>query len=89
MTGGERVSEWRTSREEEPGGSARARGGSADQVGASPAASPVRVLAHIHTFNDAGIIDATIESLLRQTRPVDQTLIVASASPTAPSTAPL
>src|SRR5229473_6627927 len=31
----------------------------------------VRVLAHIHTFNDADIIDRTIETLLRQTRPVD------------------
>ena len=41
---------------------------------------PVRVLAHIHTFNDADIIDRTIEALLRQSRPVDGILVVDNAS---------
>jgi GT2 family glycosyltransferase len=40
----------------------------------------MRVLAHIHTFNDADIIDWTIEALLRQTRPVDGILVVDNAS---------
>jgi rhamnosyltransferase len=40
----------------------------------------MRVLAHIHTFNDADIIDRTIEAVLRQTRPVDGLLIVDNAS---------
>jgi len=40
----------------------------------------MRVLAHIHTFNDADIIDRTIEAVLRQTRPVDGILVVDNAS---------
>ena len=40
----------------------------------------MRVLAHIHTFNDADIIDRTIEAVLRQTHPVDGILIVDNAS---------
>jgi GT2 family glycosyltransferase len=40
----------------------------------------MRVMAHIHTFNDADIIDRTIEALLRQTRPVDAILVVDNAS---------
>ena len=40
----------------------------------------MRVLAHIHTFNDADIIDRTIEGVLRQTRPVDGILLVDNAS---------
>jgi rhamnosyltransferase len=40
----------------------------------------MRVLAHIHTFNDADIIDRTIESVLKQTRPVDGLLVVDNAS---------
>jgi GT2 family glycosyltransferase len=40
----------------------------------------MRVLAHIHTYNDADIIDRTIESVLRQTRPVDGILVVDNAS---------
>ncbi len=40
----------------------------------------MRVLAHIHTFNDADVIDQTIEALLRQTRPIDGILIVDNAS---------
>jgi GT2 family glycosyltransferase len=40
----------------------------------------MRVLAHIHTFNDADIIDRTIETVLRQTRPVDEILVVDNAS---------
>jgi GT2 family glycosyltransferase len=40
----------------------------------------MRVLAHIHTYNDADIIDRTIESVLRQTRPVDHILVVDNAS---------
>lgn len=40
----------------------------------------MRVLAHIHTFNDADIIDQTIDAVRRQTRPVDAILIVDNAS---------
>src|SRR5438874_5929113 len=40
----------------------------------------MRVLAHIHTFNDADIIDGTIAAVLRQTRPVDGILVVDNAS---------
>jgi GT2 family glycosyltransferase len=40
----------------------------------------MRVLAHIHTFNDADIIDRTIEALLRQTHPVDEILVVDNGS---------
>ena len=39
-----------------------------------------RVLAHVHTLNDADIIDGTIEALLRQTRPLDGILIVDNGS---------
>jgi len=40
----------------------------------------VRVLAHIHTFNDADIIDETVAAVRQQTRPVDGLLIVDNAS---------
>src|SRR5271167_1767656 len=40
----------------------------------------MRVLAHIHTFNDADIIDRTIAAVLRQTRPVDEVLVVDNGS---------
>jgi rhamnosyltransferase len=40
----------------------------------------MRVLAHIHTFNDADIIDRPIEAVLRQTRPVDGILVVDNGS---------
>ena len=43
----------------------------------------MRVLAHIHTFNDADIIDGTIEAVRYQTRPVDGILVVDNASTTA------
>jgi rhamnopyranosyl-N-acetylglucosaminyl-diphospho-decaprenol beta-1,3/1,4-galactofuranosyltransferase len=40
----------------------------------------MRVLAHIHTRNDADIIDRTIEAVRRQTRAVDGILVVDNAS---------
>jgi GT2 family glycosyltransferase len=40
----------------------------------------MRVLAHIHTLNDADIIDSTIEAVLRQTHPVDAILVVDNGS---------
>ncbi len=40
----------------------------------------MRVLAHIHTFNDADIIDRTIAAILRQSRPVDEILVVDNGS---------
>jgi GT2 family glycosyltransferase len=40
----------------------------------------MRVLAHIHTYNDADVIDRTIEALLQQTRSVDGILVVDNAS---------
>lgn len=40
----------------------------------------MRVLAHVHTFNDADIIDRTIAALQGQTRPLEEILIVDNAS---------
>jgi rhamnosyltransferase len=40
----------------------------------------MRVLAHIHTYNAADTIDRAIESVVRQTRPVDRILVVDDAS---------
>jgi rhamnosyltransferase len=40
----------------------------------------MRVLAHIHTYNSADTIDRAIESLVRQTRPVDRILVVDDVS---------
>jgi rhamnosyltransferase len=40
----------------------------------------MRVLAHIHTFNDADIIGQTIAAVGRQTHPVDEILVVDNAS---------
>jgi GT2 family glycosyltransferase len=40
----------------------------------------MKVLAHIHTFNDADIIDRTIDAVLRQTCPVDGIVVVDNAS---------
>src|SRR2546425_269321 len=40
----------------------------------------MRILAHIHTFNDADIIDRTIAAIQAQTRPVDAILVVDNAS---------
>ena len=40
----------------------------------------MRVLAHVHTFNDADVIDRAITALERQTRPVDGILVVDNAS---------
>ena len=39
----------------------------------------MRVLAHIHTFNDADIIAATLAAVRHQTRPPDGILIVDNA----------
>jgi len=40
----------------------------------------MRILAHIHTFNDADIIDRTIDGVRRQTLSVDEILVVDNAS---------
>jgi GT2 family glycosyltransferase len=40
----------------------------------------MRVLAHIHTFNDADIIDRAIAAILGQTRRVDEILVVDNGS---------
>jgi len=40
----------------------------------------MRVLAHIHTLNDADIIDRTIEAMLQQTHPLDGIRIVDNGS---------
>lgn len=44
------------------------------------ALTAMRVLAHIHTFNSADIIDQVITALLRQTHPVDEILVVDNGS---------
>ncbi len=48
--------------------------------GASSLGRSMRVLAHIHTFNDAGFIEQALDALLRQTRPPDAIVIVDNAS---------
>lgn len=40
----------------------------------------MKVLAHIHTFNDADVIDRAIEAVSRQTHPVDGIVVVDNAS---------
>ena len=40
----------------------------------------MRVLGHIHTMNDAAVIEQALEGLRRQTRPPDALLIVDNAS---------
>lgn len=40
----------------------------------------MRILAHIHTLNDADIIDGAIEAVRQQTRPVDGILVVDNGS---------
>lgn len=40
----------------------------------------MRILGHIHTFNDADVIEQTVAALRRQTLPVDAILIVDNAS---------
>ena len=40
----------------------------------------MRVLAHIHTFNDAEIIERALEAITRQTRQPDAIIIVDNAS---------
>jgi rhamnopyranosyl-N-acetylglucosaminyl-diphospho-decaprenol beta-1,3/1,4-galactofuranosyltransferase len=40
----------------------------------------MRVLAHVHTFNDAEVIEQALDALRRQTRPPDAILIVDNAS---------
>lgn len=41
---------------------------------------PLKVLGHIHTFNDADVIDRSIEALSRQTFPLPEILLVDNAS---------
>jgi GT2 family glycosyltransferase len=41
---------------------------------------PMRILAHIHTMNDAAVIEQLLEGLRRQTQPLDAILIVDNAS---------
>ncbi len=48
---------------------------SSDRVSTRP-----RVLAHIHTLNDADVIERTIDSIRKQTLPVDEILVVDNAS---------
>ncbi len=40
----------------------------------------MRVLAHVHTFNDAAVIDRALDAIRRQTRPVDAIVVVDNAS---------
>ncbi len=41
---------------------------------------PMRVLAHIHTMNDAAVIEQLLDALRRQTRPPDAIVLVDNAS---------
>ena len=49
----------------------------------------MRILAHIHTFNDEDIIDATIAAVQAQTHPVDEIVVVDNASKDATLDQPL
>jgi rhamnopyranosyl-N-acetylglucosaminyl-diphospho-decaprenol beta-1,3/1,4-galactofuranosyltransferase len=40
----------------------------------------MRVLAHVHTFNDAEVIDRALDAIQRQTRPPDAIVVVDNAS---------
>lgn len=40
----------------------------------------MRVLGHVHTFNDEAVIEATLAALLDQTYPIDEVIIVDNAS---------
>lgn len=40
----------------------------------------MKVLAHIHTFNDEGVIELSLEALRQQSRPVDKIIIVDNGS---------
>jgi rhamnopyranosyl-N-acetylglucosaminyl-diphospho-decaprenol beta-1,3/1,4-galactofuranosyltransferase len=40
----------------------------------------MRVLAHIHTYNEAGFIERALAALQQQTRPLDAIVIVDNAS---------
>jgi rhamnopyranosyl-N-acetylglucosaminyl-diphospho-decaprenol beta-1,3/1,4-galactofuranosyltransferase len=44
------------------------------------AQQPMRVLTHIHTLNDAAVIDQALDALKRQTRPPDAIIVVDNAS---------
>ncbi|MGH7320586.1 MAG: glycosyltransferase [Candidatus Rokuibacteriota bacterium] len=41
---------------------------------------PMRILGHVHTFNDEDVIDRSLQALLQQTRPLDAILLVDNAS---------
>jgi GT2 family glycosyltransferase len=57
-----------------------ATGGPGEETHCRLLSGSMSVLAHIHTFNDADIIDRTIEAVLLQTRPVNGILVVDNAS---------
>jgi glycosyltransferase involved in cell wall biosynthesis len=40
----------------------------------------VRIVGHIHTFNDEEVIDRSLHALLRQTCPVDEIILVDNGS---------
>jgi len=40
----------------------------------------VRILGHIHTFNDEDVIERSVQALLEQTHPLDEVLVVDNAS---------
>jgi len=40
----------------------------------------MKILAHLHTFNDNDVIDLSLQAILNQTHPVDEILIVDNAS---------
>jgi rhamnosyltransferase len=80
MAGGEHARGRSLAREVASDDGNYACGGAAGRPASSPMNNPIRVLAHVHTFNDAEIIDRTIAALKAQTRPVDGILVVDNAS---------
>ncbi len=53
---------------------------SGDNAGGPSRVTTTRVLAHIHTFNDADVIERTVETVRHQTRPPDAIILVDNAS---------
>src|SRR5713226_4025600 len=50
-----------------------------EQAGA-PAPSTLKVLAYLHTYNDAEVIDDTVRALCEQTYPIPEILLIDNAS---------
>ena len=66
MTGGERVQGTNSTADAHAGDDARVRDRPVGEAVSSRLTSRMRVLAHVHTFNDADIIDRTIAAVIKR-----------------------